>query len=115
MSNYLEGKNVRVRCKKVYSEAHTHVIIGKVEAENSRYLAIKGRSFHFRLIVDGSRNQVNAGQNMVRIIPWENIEIVHWLGEKVDWNADFDFDQNCNLVLKDKNHTVIAEKYDGTV
>ena len=113
MSDYLKGKNIRLRCKKHYPGAHTHVIIGKVEAENSKYIAIKGRTFHFARIVDGMRNQVHAGITMIRIIPWDNIEIIHWLGEKTDWNADFDFDRNGNLVLKDKAKTVIAEKRDG--
>ncbi len=113
MSDYLQGKNVRLRCRKSYPGAHTHIIIGKVEEENSRYIAVKGRAFHFSRLVDGMRNQVHTGIAMVRIIPWENVEVIHWLGAKVDWNADFDFDKNGNLVLLDKGKTVIAEKRDG--
>lgn len=113
MNEYLNGKNIRLRCKKAYPGAHTHILIGRVKAETARYLAVEGRTFHFSRIVDGMRSQVHAGINMIRIIPWENIEIIHWLGEKTDWNADFRFDAIGNLVLDDPAQTVIAEKRDG--
>ncbi len=113
MSNYLKGKNIRLRCRKSYPGAHTHIIIGRVEEENSRYIAVRGRTFHFGRIVDGMRSQVNAGITMIRAIPWTNIEVIHWLGEKTDWEADFGFDKNGNLVLCDRAKTVIAEKRDG--
>lgn len=113
MKDYLKGKNIRLRCKKNYPGAHTHIIIGKVEEETSRYIAIKGRTFHFSRIVDNMRNQIFAGISTIRIIPWESVEIIHWLGERTDWNVDFEFAENGNLVLKDKAHTVIAEKRDG--
>jgi len=113
MSDYLKGKNIRLRCKKSYHEAHTHIIIGKVEEETDRYLAVRGRTFHFGKLTSGIRSQVTAGIAMIRAVPWENIEVVHWLGEKTNWEADFDFDKNGNLILKDRAHTVIAESRDG--
>ncbi len=113
MSEYLKGKIIRLRCRKSYPGAHTHVIIGKVEEENGHYIAVKGRTFHFSRIVDGMRSQVHAGISMVRIIPWDNVEIIHWLSEKTEWKADFEFDKGGNLVLKDSVHTLIAEKSEG--
>ncbi|MFA6816494.1 MAG: hypothetical protein WCS73_09395 [Lentisphaeria bacterium] len=113
MKDYLLGKNIRLRCKKSYPGAHTHVIIGRVEEENERYISIKGRTFHFSRIIDGMRNQVNAGMTTVRVIPWANIEIIHWLSEKTDWDSDFSFDARGNLFLKDGCSTIIAEKSDG--
>ncbi len=113
MSDYLQGKIVRVRCRKNYPTAHTHVVIGKVEEENSRYLAVRGRTFHFGSLSTRLRSQVHAGISMIRVIPWSNIEIIHWIGEKTDWEADFEFNSRGDLVLKDKNHTVIAEQRDG--
>ncbi|MCI6288242.1 MAG: hypothetical protein MR727_05830 [Lentisphaeria bacterium] len=113
MSDYLKDKNIRLRCKKQYPGAHTHIIIGRVEEENARYIAVKGRTFHFGRIVDGMRSQVHAGKTMIRIIPWDNIEIIHWLSGKTDWEADFRFDQSGNLVLCDKAETIIAERRDG--
>ena len=114
MSDYLQGKIVRLRCKKAYPGAHTHIMIGKVEEENSRYIAIKGRTFHFQSIVQRKRSEVHAGITIVRVVPWGNIEVIHWLGEKTNWDADFDFDSAGNLILWDKNHTVIAERQERT-
>lgn len=113
MSDYLQGKNIRLRCRKAYQSAHTHIIIGRVMEENSKYLAVKGRAFHFGRLIEGMRSQVHAGATMIRAVPWENIEVIHWLGEKTDWETDFDFDRNGNLVLKDHARTVIAECRDG--
>ena len=108
MNKFLKDKIVRIRCKKDYPDAHTHVIIGKVVDETTRYIVISGRAFHFRRLVDRLRNQVQAGDVMVRIVPGENIEVIHWISEKTDASADFEFDGKGNLVLRDKPHTVIA-------
>ena len=37
-----------------------------------------------------------------------NIEVIHWIGPRCDYNADFLFDGDHNLVLDDKKHTVIS-------
>lgn len=113
MKEYLKGKNIRLRCKKEYPEAHTHIIIGNVVEETSKYVVVKGRTFHFRRIVDQIRSQVHCGDTMIRVIPWENIEVIHWISEKTDWNADIAFDKQGNLILDDKVKTVIAVRRDG--
>lgn len=113
MNDYLKNKNVRLRCKKSYPGAHTHIIIGNVETENEKYLAIRGRTYHFARIVDGLTSQVAVGIEMIRVIPWDNVEIIHWLGPNTDWNAEIDFDRNGNLYLKDLPRTIIAEKRAG--
>lgn len=113
MKEYLNGKNVRIRCRKDYPDAHTHIMIGKVKEETQNYIVVEGKTFHFRRLVDPMRNQVHAGDVMVRALPWENIEIIHELVPKTDYKADFDFDKNGNLILKDDKKTVIALKRDG--
>lgn len=112
MKKFLIEKNVRVRCKKTYAEAHTHVLIGKVIEETENYVAVKGRTFHFRRITSQMRSQIYSGETMIRVIPWDNIEIIHWISEKADWEADIGFDANGNLILKDKAHTVISMRQD---
>lgn len=108
MKEYLKHKNIRLRCKKEYAEAHTHIVIGKVEEETANYIVIKGRTFHFRRIVDRTRNQVYCGDVMVRAIPWDSVEIIHELGHRTDYGADFTFDADGNLILADAGKTVIA-------
>ena len=116
MTNYLKGKTIRLRCKKDYPGAHTHIIIGRVVEENESYIAVQGRSFHFARIVDGMRSQVTVGQETVRVIPWGNVELIHWLGDdpKVDWNAKVKFDEKeVRFILTDDAKTVIAGRNDG--
>ncbi|MDD3153980.1 MAG: hypothetical protein PHS41_03875 [Victivallaceae bacterium] len=108
MNDYFKGKNVRIRCRKDYPEAHSHIMIGKVRAETRNCIVVEGRTFHFRHLVDGLRSQVSCGDTMVRGIPWNNIEIIHELSPKTDYKADFDFDKNGNLILLDSKKTVIA-------
>ncbi len=108
MAKYLLEKVVRIRCKKAYPDAHSHVIMGKVLEETNRYLVVKGRSFHFKRIVDCMKSQVKAGDSMIRILPWDNIEIIHPLNERTDCSVDFEFDPKGNLVLKDKAKTLVA-------
>ena len=60
MTGYLKGKTIRLRCKKDYPGAHTHIIIGRVVEENESYIAVQGRSFHFARIVDGRDQRAEA-------------------------------------------------------
>ena len=113
MTNYLKGKTIRLRCKKDYPGAHTHIIIGRVVEENESYIAVQGRSFHFARIVDGMKNQINVGQETVRVVPWGNVELIHWLTERTDWNAEYGFDVKGSLILQDTVRTMIAERRDG--
>jgi hypothetical protein len=113
MKNYLVEKNIRLRCKKNYKEAHNHVIIGRVIEETDNYLAVKGRAFHFKSIAEKSRHLIHCSETLVRIIPWENVEVIHWISAKVNWDSDIAFDEKGNLILDDKCHTIIAaQRYD---
>ena len=113
MTNYLKGKTIRLRCKKDYPGAHTHILIGRVVEENESYIAVQGRSFHFARIVDGMRSQISVGQETVRVIPWGNVELIHWLTDRTDWNAEIGFDAKGSLILQDPARTMIAERRDG--
>lgn len=113
MSEFLKGKYIRLRCRKSYPGAHTHIMIGRALEETDRYVVVKGRTFHFRRIIDGARDQVQAGEVTIRIVPWENVEVIHWLEEPVDCYAEFAFDDAGNLILSDESETVIAERREG--
>ena len=112
MQEYLKSKMVKLRCKKSYQGAHTHIIVGRVLEENQNYIAIMGKTFHFGRIVDGMKNQIFSGAITERIVPWNNVEIVHPLSDESDFSAPIKFDGNGNLVLCDTAHTLIAEKRD---
>ncbi|NMA44174.1 MAG: hypothetical protein GX946_12470 [Oligosphaeraceae bacterium] len=112
-NRFLKHKIIRLRCKKAYPSAHTHIIIGLVIEENDSYVVVKGKTFHFSRLVEGMPNQIHAGPTMVRIVPWENVEIINWLPDDVNWDTGFAFDKSGNLILQDKNSTIIAERRDG--
>lgn len=113
MSDYLKDKFVRLRCRKFYPEAHTHLVIGKVVDETENYIVMKGRTFHYKRIVDRGLSQVTRGDVTVRVIPWDNVEIIHELGSMVDYNADYLFDKDGNLVFSDYSKTMIVNKGDA--
>ena len=115
MPSYLNGKTIRLRCKKDYLGAHNHVIIGRVVEENASYIAVIGRSFHFTSILDKT-SKINTGREAIRVIPWGNVELIHWLGDdpKVDWNAKVKVDEKeVRFILTDDAKTVIAGRNDG--
>ena len=113
MSGFLKDKFIRIRCRKAYHGAHNHVLIGRVVEETASYLAVYGKTFHFSRLFDGLKNQVLTGAVTTRIVPWSNIEIAHLQSGSVDFEADFGFDEQGNLVLHDAANTVIAERRDN--
>ncbi len=113
MHEYLKNKNIRLRCRKNYPDAHTHIIIGTVVSENSNYILVRGRTFHFRRIENQLRSNIQCGDTMTRAVPWSNIEIIHELGHNVDYETDIAFDRNGNLILTDRNQTIIGLRRDG--
>ena len=62
---------------------------------------------------DSAKNQINVGQETVRVVPWANVELIHWLTERTDWNAEIGFDTKGSLILQDLARTMIAERRDG--
>ncbi len=112
MSDYLNDKFVRLRCRKAYPDAHTHLVVGKVIKETENYIVMKGRTFHYKRIVDRELSQISRGDVTVRVIPWDNVEIIHELGAMVDYNADFLFDKEGHLVFSDYSKTIIVNKGD---
>jgi hypothetical protein len=47
------------------------------------------------------------------VVPWANVELIHWLPERTDWNAEIGFDPKGSLILQDPARTMIAERRDG--
>lgn len=96
----------KVRFVKNYVEAHNHILIGEVLDENDRWVRIKGRTFHYGKAVNRT-SDVGAGQEMVRIIPWGSIEVIHELPESFDWSGS-------KLVTDEKGGIVLADAANRT-
>lgn len=113
MKNLLEGKIIRMRWSKKYKEASSHVLIGQVHDENSKYMIVEGKTFHFRKLISSSTGKgVLEGPLCLRAIPWDAIEVMHILPEKTDYSNTFTFDKNGDLVLDNKHKTLIARCQD---
>ena len=111
-TTWMKGKVIRLRWKKHYAEAGNHVAVGKVHNENSSYVALECKTFHFHRITGGSTRGVLEGSIGVRMIPWNSIEVMHELGADTDFNVPLAVDAKGNIVLDNKHKTMIARSQD---
>jgi hypothetical protein len=109
---WMKDKVIRLRWRKHYSEAHSHVAIGKVLQENSSYVALECKTFHFQRILSGSKKGILEGEVCVRMIPWNVIEVMHELEADTDYTAPITMDSKGNIVLDNKHNTMIARTQD---
>jgi len=107
---WMKDKVIRLRWKKNYPDAHSHVAIGEVVHENSGYLALKCRTFHFNRIVNG--RGMREGDMCVRMIPWNTIEVMHELEHDTDFNVPLAMDSKANVILDNKHKTIVARAQD---
>lgn len=106
----MKDKVIRLRWKKYYGEAHSHVAIGEVCHENSGYVALKCRTFHFKKIING--RGIREGDMCVRMIPWNTIEVMHELETDTDYSAPLAMDSAGNIVLDNKYKTIVTRAQD---
>jgi hypothetical protein len=109
---WMKDKIVRLRWKKVYKEASNHVAIGKVLHENSGYLVMKCKTFHFQKILSGTTHGILEGEVCVRMIPWSAIEVMHELRTDTVYDAPLGKDSKGNIILNNKYKTMIARVQD---
>ena len=107
---WMKDKVIRLRWQKHYADAHSHVAIGKVCHENSGYVALECRTFHFNKIYNGKG--IREGKMCKRMIPWNTIEVMHELEEDTDYHAQLAIDSKGNIVLDNKYRTIIAKSQD---
>jgi len=73
-----ENKIWKIRTIKDYAGAHNHLLIGCVLEINDACIRLHCRSYHFSQELN-SPQDVSEGALMVRIIPWQRIEIINEL------------------------------------
>jgi hypothetical protein len=89
----------KARMRKAYADETNHVVVGEVMEENSLYLRMRCRAFHFK------RPTMNANivtsEIKVRIFPWEEISYITELPDSSDWErAAAGLDEKGDVVLK---------------
>lgn len=107
---WMKDKVIRLRWKKYYPEASSHVAIGKVCHETSGYLALKCRTFHFNKVINGKG--IREGSLCVRMMPWDTIEVMHELEPDTDYKAPLVMDSKGTICLDNKYRTVITKERD---
>ena len=122
MSNYqFKDKYVRVRMRRFFDGQFKHVFIGRVIAETQSCLVLYARSFHFqRVITVGKTPGDNVSETdglttegvAERAIPWASIEFVQILSESADYDAEVIWSKSGNIVLNDKNQTLVTAARD---
>jgi len=122
MSTYpFKDKYVRVRMRRFFDGQFKHVFIGRVIAETPSCLVLYARSFHFQRVITVGKtagDTVTESDGLTtegvaeRAIPWASIEFVQILSESADYDAEVIWSKSGNVVLKDKNQTLVTAARD---
>ena len=106
----------KIRTVKYYPEAHNHIIVGKVLEIHDSHVRLQCKTYHFGRNVNDSKD-ISVGQEMIRIIPWNRIEIINELPSSFNYvNAQIQTDNSNNLFLREGNYkcslcTVLEKRY----
>ncbi len=122
MTDYqFTGKYMRVRMRRFFEGQHKHVFIGRVIAETPACLLLCARSFHFRKILEmdsipgksvTESAGLSAGDVAERAIPWASIEFAQVLEDSVNFEAPAVWGENGNIVLNNKQNTLVTTSRD---
>lgn len=77
---------VKVRCRKPYKDATTHIVVGEVIQESEAYLKIRGVTYSFRgkHFVSNKTAPKICPEGVVWL-PWVSIAVVEELNTEVAW------------------------------
>jgi len=98
------GKIWKIRTVKEYTDAHNHILVGRVLGMTDSYVRLHCRSYHFGQVAKSS-DDIQEGCLMVRIIPWHRIEIINELSPSFQYmQAKLTADENEEAALRDGVH-----------
>jgi hypothetical protein len=111
--NYEDRKIWKLRTVKEYHDAHNHILVGQVLESNSSYIRLHCKSYHFGKVVN-SAGDIREGCLMVRIIPWDRVEIINELPNTFTYaNAKVTKDTDGTVLLKDDTYVCsLVYQYD---
>lgn len=110
-----EHQNIwKIRTIKNYREAHNHILIGRVLEYTRAFVKLKCKTYHFGRSVN-SPKEIRVGNEGIRIVPWNRIEIVNQLDQSFDYStAELNVDRAGSVLLSDgKIECVITTSYDS--
>jgi len=96
-----EKKIWKIRTVKDYAGAHNHILVGRVLEVNQSYIRLHCRSYHYGQNLTTCRD-VEEGVLMVRILPWQRIEIINELSGAFGYaQAKLTADRDEGVILHD--------------
>lgn len=101
----------KIRCTKNYPEESNHLIVGNVLSDTPWNIRLLCKTYHFGHNVT-SPNDISKGGYGIRIVPWNNVEIINVLPN------DFDvlgaklvtYEKGLMLIDPKGNHCVIHRR-----
>lgn len=99
-------KIVHVRLKRRYMGCKNYIIIGEVLEENTMYIKLKCRTFHFGRLSFGMGG-VHQGGLSVRGIPYGSIDTICELPEDTNWKVKPVYSDAADLVILDNEHKTL--------
>lgn len=99
------GKIWKIRTIKNYSEAHNHLLVGKVLEITDSFVRLHCRTYHFSKVINGPKD-VQTGNVMVRVIPWSRVEIINELPQAFNYvRGDLIADKEGQVLFRDEHNT----------
>ena len=103
MGPNVKPKIWKIRTVKDYPQAHTHILVGQVMQMTNAWVKFYCRTYHFGSGISGTKS-IKTGDAMIRILPWQRIEIINELDSQFDFvNAQL-ISHNHEIVLSDPNN-----------
>mgnify|MGYP001551885172 CR=1 FL=1 len=110
MKGWLAGRIAKVTCATHFVEDEKTIMVGKVKAETVNYIVLKGRCFQFQDLKNADLEAVNRAKSSVWVLPWTAIKAIEEIPEGTKWDVDCAFADNGDLVLSNKQSTLIAAR-----
>ena len=105
----------KIRTIKDYPQAHTHILIGRVEKMTPAWVKLTCKTYHFGSSVSNIR-AIRVGETMNRILPWNRIEIINELDREFDFtSAELKLNAKEEITLTDSNDKdcILVTSYDN--
>lgn len=100
-----ETKIWKIRTIKNYSDAHNHLLLGKVMEITDSYIRIHCRTYHFGRVINRPED-IQIGGLMVRVVPWSRVEIINELPPTFDYIRNtLIANKEGEVVFQDGKHT----------
>jgi len=105
----------KVRIRKAYAEATTHVVVGEVIEQNDVWVKLRCRAVHFRRPTMTSH--IRLSEVKTRMFPWNTIAYVTELPSNLEWErAEIGLTEHGDVALQHcsgEQAVELSERLDG--